>query len=239
MNSYYQNLLGEIVRLFAENDPEKANRLIQNELDLPYVPKDALEALEKVRDESAAERKAPGASRDDIEQWINGTPAQKERAAASLQSMNLREYHAEVQKLLLDPALIQEFKGELIEALMQQKIDEPYTMVRDGMEISFVPSLLTEKKNDPVYRQAKKDLEDWFYADNPSFCHFCLQLLDQEVLETRPFDFEGTDPAALAASIARLVFHSLRDEEGWERFVRRQPENGIQTYPLYIEKRGE
>lgn len=240
MNSYYQNLLQEIVTLFSQGQTSKAQAKLENELEMPYVPADVYDALQAVKEEHAASSlSAQGLpSAETLSQWCSGTEAQKEKAAVLLQKMNLRQFRPEVQKLLKDPKLVQEFKGELIEALMEQGIQDSYAMDRNGVQIEFIPSAIVPKEKDSVYLKARRLFDDWFYADNPAFAGFCEQLLDQELLEMRPFDFEGSDPEALASSIVQLVFKAMKDEEGLEKFKADHQLPNEPDYPLLIARRG-
>lgn len=242
MNPYYQSLLKDIVTLFAGGEYEEADSLIKKELELPYIPAEAQEILENYRDECAPHlvRSRPS-SRYSLEELIHGDERQKEMAASLLQSMNLRQYHSEVQQLLNASDLVQEFKGELIEALMSQRIAETYSIVPAGESkpVEFVPDDIIPADKDPVIIRTREYFSDWLEAGNPSMADFCRQLLEQEILEMRPRDFRNVHPRELAASIVRLVFQAMQDPEGWEKF---EYEWNLQTtaeYPLYIEKRGE
>lgn len=228
MNSYYQELIDGLRSEFEAGNTGAACARLENELAMPYIPEDVRTELEKLKKAFPLPQRAKGMpSEEELDELISGSTAQKEKAATVLQKMNLREYHSQVQKLLSDPKLLQEFKGELIEALIAQKIDDEFSMEKDGTEIVFQPSLITPASKDPVYRKALALFDDWFGADNPYLAGFCTQLLDQELLEMRPFDFEGTDPQALAASIALLVFRAMKDTQGEQDFLSTHP--GLET----------
>lgn len=240
MNPYYQNLVSQIVDLFGKGEFDKANTLIQSELSLPYIPQDALDILEQYQDECRPYlSRMPARDPLQLEKWVHGDARSQEMAASALQSMNLRQYKPEVQTLLSSDKLLQEFKGELIEALMEQKLEDEYTINKDGMEIAFIPSLITPKEQDSVVNESLKLLDDWLSADNPALLSFCQQLLDQEILEMRPLDFEDIDPAWLAASLVRLVYEAMQDEEGWKAFADKHNLEDANKYSLLIEKRGE
>lgn len=240
MNPYYQSLLSEIVRLYSNGEYDRVNALVQEELSMPYIPAEAQEILEHYQAESRSYlSKTPASSRDQIENLVRGTMAQKEMAASALQAMNLRQYQSEVQTLLNADDLLDEFKGELIEALIEQKLDDEFTIRKDGLEIEFIPSLILDKNSDPVLARAREYFDDWMTSDNPGLAAFCQQLLDQEVLEKRPFDFQDEDPKALAASVVRLVFEAMGDPDGWNQFVCDHCLEKVKAGPLLIEKRGE
>lgn len=242
MNSYYQNLLKDVVTLFQEQNYEKANQLIDEELSMPYVPQEAHELLEHYKDECRPYlSRVRGVSDEELEKWSSGTEVQQERAVTALLSMNLRQYLPEVRKLLLSEHLLDEFKGELIEALIEQKVDGTFRVRKAGSAepVSFSATEITPAGEDPVVKKAKAYLDQWLSADNPSLENFCQDLLKQEILEKRPHDFKGEDPQILAASLVRLVYEAMMDREGYDRFARQHGLDQLPESPLLIEKRGE
>lgn len=242
MNSYYQTLLGDVVKLFQKKKFEKASQLINEELSMPYVPAEAQQILEQYQEECRPYlSRTRHVSDEELEQWCeNGSESQKERAVTALLSLNLRQYLPEVRKLLLAENLLDEFKGELIEALIEQKLDETLRIRKsDGRLVSFNPSKIVPAEQDAVIQQTKNLLDQWLSADNPSLENFCEELLKQETLERRPDDFSGQDPQVLAASLVRLVYEAMNDREGYDRFIRKEKLEQLPETPLLIEKRGE
>lgn len=240
MNSYYQNILEEVLRLYTSGDYKEAQQAARKELEVPYVPADVQKQLEETISECSAHIEKPRASEADrLEAWIHGTPSQKEKAVSALLHMNLRDYLPEVRMLLNDSELLQEFKGELIEALMEQNIEEEICMDKDGMQMCFVPSLISKSENDPVLGAARQYFDEWLSGSNAMTYDFACQLLHQEALEMRPLDFEGIDPKELAASIVRLVYEAMKDNDGWKKFAADHALKENSQYPLFIEKRGE
>lgn len=242
MNSYYQTLLGDVVKLFQEERFEKASQLINEELSMPYVPAEAQQILEQYQEECRPYlSRTRHVSDEELEQWCeNGSESQKERAVTALLSLNLRQYLPEVRKLLLAENLLDEFKGELIEALIEQKVDETLRIRKsDGRLVSFNPSKIVPAQQDAVIQQTKNLLDQWLSADNPSLENFCEELLKQETLERRPDDFSGQDPQVLAASLVRLVYEAMNDREDYDRFIRKEKLEQLPETPLLIEKRGE
>lgn len=240
MNSFYQSIFDNIQALRRAGKAPLALAVIEQELSIPYVPEEIAARLEELRKEIESDQPQPvpdSAMR--LDSLINGSPAAKEKAVAVLQTLNLRNYHDQVQKLLNDPMLLDEFKGELIRELIRQRIEEPFSISKDGLDFEFVPSLITPDYKDPTLVQVRKLFEDWLGGSFVLSEDFAGQLLEQEVLETLPLSFEEVDPRSLAASIVRLVYISMKDEAGWKTFARDHNLEQIQLYPLKIEKRGE
>lgn len=237
MNSYYQSCIKEIERLLNEEKVQLAHEMICQELSMPYIPEDALNVLQELKKDCISQMDMP-VKNVELEKLIQGNAFAQEKAVSMLEGMNLRLYHDEVQQLLDSDDLLDEFKGELIEALMEQKIDEPYT-IKKGFQITFVPSSILLTREDETIQQAQVLFDQWFSNDNPSFYHFCMRLLEQEILETRPFDFTDIEADSLAKSIVRLVLNAFGQSDQFEAFVIIHNLQDIADTPLNIEKRGE
>ncbi|MDD7467495.1 MAG: hypothetical protein SO178_03315 [Floccifex porci] len=240
MNSYYQSLIHEIEQLMDESKWSLAYDLIHQELSMPYVPMDIMEILQnkEIECKSYLQVSLPRVDEDKILKWIHGTPVQQEKAVSELCTMNLRAHEYEVQEAL-NALIPNEFKGELIEALMEQKIDTPYKILKNGLEITFIPSSILTMKEDPTLIQTKKIFYELLSNDNPAFYQFCLRLLEQEVLEMRPFDFVDIEPESLAKSIIRLVMDAFGQSEEFLAFMKIKDLEEVDELPLLIERRGE
>ena len=240
MNPYYQSFVQEIQELINDSKYQQANDMIEQELALPYVPQDVLDILHDKKEEIAPHIEKCGnrQTMPDLAKWVHGTDVQQVKACSMLVTMNLRLYEEEVQTLL-DSDMLMEFKGELIEALMEQKIDTPYRIEKSGMEVTFIPSAILPSTEDETIVQTKKIFETWFSSFNPAMYNFCLRLLEQEVLETRPFDFQGLDSTALAKAIVRLVSKAMGQIEELDLFYKVHNLDQVENYILSIEKRGE
>ncbi len=240
MNAYYLSLLKEIQKQIDDKSYQTAYDLIHQELELPYVPKEAMEVLEEYQKECLSHMDRPIRSADDeqLQAWIQGSLQQQEKAVSLLQNLNLRNYHDEVQTLL-DSKLLDEYKGELIESLMEQKIDDSYIVIKNGLEITFIPSSIISKDEDDVLIRARELFDQWFSNNNPAFQNFCNRLLEQEVLEVRPFDFMDQDPYVLAKAIVRLVLEAFGQSDQLAAFIQIHELQDVADMPLEIERRGD
>lgn len=239
MNPYYQSLLNDIESMIQEGRFADALRIVTEELSMPYVERDALEELRGRQADCMAHVDVVSKHKEfDLDALIRGSEAQKEKAVSLLKQMNLRLMEREVQTLL-DSDLVDEFKGELIEALMEQKIDTPYHVVKDGLDVTFVPGAIIKADEDPSIVEARRLFETWFSNDDPAFCNFCNRLLDQEIYETRPFDFSDLDALPLAKSIVRLVYEAMGQNDELLRFEQANGLEQVENYTLAIEKRGD
>lgn len=240
MNPYYRSLLTQIQSLMDQESYKEALDLIDQELLVPYVDREVEEILKSYHDTCKAhiETSIPTFDINELMAYATGSQAQKIKAVSILKTLNLRQYN-EVIQVLLDSDLEQEFKGELIESLMEQRIDDAFTIQKDGLKITFVASSIVNANEDPVLLQAKEYLDDWLGNDNPAFLNFCYRLLEQETLEMRPLDFEGIDPLSLAKSIVYLVMDAFGQTQEFATFEAIHGLLEVKMYPLGIERRGE
>ena len=223
-----------------ESKFQEAVDQIDQELSMPYVPEETMHTLSDLKEECMSHLEQFGYRQkiEDLSKWVHGTEVQKEKAASMLLSMNLRQYEEEVQTLL-NSDLLGEFKGELIEALMEQKVDTPFKVNKSGLEVTFVPSTIVKSDEDKTIVQARNLFDTWFSSFNPVMRNFCLRLLDQEILEMRPFDFQGMNSLALAKAIVRLVSEAMGQIEELDLFYKVHGLDQVENYKLSIEKRGE
>lgn len=240
MNAYYQSLIQEIKKQIGDEQYAKAYELICQELNMPYVPQEVMDALEEYKSicKPCVEHRNTSPDFNKLQDYIHGTQEQQIYAIGLLENMNLRMYHDEVQELLYSD-LPDEYKGTLIEALMEQKIDDPFELIKSGLNITFIPSSILPMPQDTTICETSSLFEAWFTNSDPTMIQFCMTLLMQLVLFERPFDQEDKEPYALAKSICRLVFDAMQKSDEWPDFIREHGLESIEDISLSIEKRGE
>lgn len=238
MNSYYKSLLEEIEKNIQEEKYDLAWKLIEDEQAMPYVPEDVSNALQDYKKTCLPYQKKEPKSLE-LDALVHGNQRQQELAVSMMKSYNLRQYQDEVQTLLNSDLLLDEIKGELIEYLMEQKINSTYSMKKSGLEISFIPDVIPTQEEDQTIVETKRIFELWFENDNPTFLNFCNRLLEQEILESRPFDFTEVEAMSLAVSIVKLVSESFGQSEEFAAFIQLHQLQDIVAYPLLIERRGD
>lgn len=224
LNPYYCSFIEQTEDLLEQGQYRQALALLQNELALPYIPADVQPLLEDLRP-------------DLLQTLIEGSEEQQLKACEMLSRLNLRQNEPLVRELL-DTARTPIVQGRLIEGLMEQKIDTPFVLERDGLEIDFIPSVVVPADKDPVYHQIREILGAWF-ADQPLFLEFANTLLEDERLSRLPFDFLEENPAAEAKAIARLIYEGMGMEQEWDAFTEAHGLGDIPNRILTIEKRGK
>lgn len=240
MIAYYQSLIDEIKKQIDEKRYAEAYDLICQELNMPYVPQDVMDLLDEYKSEckSMLEPRNTSPNLSKLQDYIHGSLEQKIYAVSILENMNLRMYHEQVQELL-DSDLPDEYKGTLIECLMEQRIDDPFEMIKSGLDITFIPSAILPMNQDSIIQETCSLFETWFMNEDPTMVQFCTTLLMQVILSERPFDQMDKDPYELAKSVCRLVFEAMCKSDEWPGFVKKQGLKKVKDIQLSIEKRGE
>lgn len=241
MNSYYQSMMEDLHCLLEKGELDQARAIVKDELSMPYIPVDVQNALEQIRTEimTPAAQAASGLSVDKIRRLAAGSIEQKATACRMLDSLNLRQCEDLVQSLLDEPTLPDEARSALITSLMEQRVEDPFHIKKNGTDVEFVPTLIVPPEQDPVLKETDRLLQQWLASDDPVLYNFASELERMEVEAAMPFDFDGVDPTDLAAALVHTVFESLQDEEGWKAFARKHSLETVREYPLLIKKQGE
>lgn len=240
MNPYYLSVMEQISREMAEQKYQQAYQTITQELSVPYIPQDVEPMLQSLLRECAAHlpRRGSGMSPEKLSRLIHGSPEQQEAAVAALSGLSLRLYPDLVEDVL-ESEVSDLIKGQLIEALMEQKIEEEYRMEKGGLEIDFIPSAILPASQDPGIQEALGWFETWFSSSRPDLELFCRSLLEQEIWASRPFDFQEEDGRLLAGRIVKLVFEALQDQEGYQTFLKEHELEPADSCRLHIEGKGD
>ena len=164
---YYKELVSNIEKAIESADYDKASKLIDDELSLPYVPKDVLEKLREFKENIPAEDINRTLSEEEIREYLKGNEYRQLVAVEQLNKLNLREYYDLCNEYLKSDGFINA-KVLLIESLVRQEISDEYTMLKDGMLFNFIPRYVMLPEESEGYNTALKILSD-YYMKEPSY----------------------------------------------------------------------
>lgn len=184
MSNYYEELLSEINNKIQEGSEDEAIAMIQEELRMPYVPLETEEKLVTVLDNLIKTKKAEARSEiqlseDELRAYLKGSELKQLKAVQCLCGMNLRGSLELVEDYLKQnphPAAA----ALLIDACIEQEINEELTYIQDGTEITFIPRYREHPWESDGYKEAAAKLREWFENDNPSLLELVMQLVNQE-----------------------------------------------------------
>ena len=211
----------------------EAYALVNHELSMPYIPTEAEEELKSLEKELRLEM-AQSRSFDlnKLDKWLlEGNDEQQLGAVNALCGMNLRNH--------LD--LISEYFSKerypnavclLIDALIEQDINEEVHILKDGLEIEFVPRYVERPFECDGFVEGNELLKEWFGNDNPSLYQLCAETLVHECYLFLPLTYESEDAYQLAYSIAATIMSAMEGEEAFERWTLAKNIKKVPIMPL-------
>lgn len=209
---FYEEIQTEIKALMDNKNYDEAQRLILNELNMPYVPASFEKEMQIYLNEIKAVKKENTKilSAEDIIEGLNGNEAMQLQAINALNQANCRQFIDEIQDYFNSKPHLN-LQALLIDTLIDQQLMDEFTVFKDDVEITFIPRYVEKPSDTDGFTEAEKCFESWFGSDNPSFVELCRQYLIQETFLMLPLAYEQDEGLLLALSIAEAVSESLDD----------------------------
>lgn len=205
---YYKELVSNIEKAIESADYDKASKLIDDELSLPYVPKDVLERLREFKENIPAEDINRTLSEEEIREYLKGNEYRQLVAVEQLNKLNLREYYDLCNEYLKSDGFINA-KVLLIESLVRQEISDEYTMLKDGMLFNFIPRYVMLPEESEGYNTALKILSD-YYMKEPSYFLMARDLLYKDCFMALPLSYISEEGEMLARNIISYLDSVLK-----------------------------
>ncbi|MGI6608232.1 MAG: DUF3196 family protein [Erysipelotrichaceae bacterium] len=220
--NYYQTIVNHIEKLIENNDFISANRIIEEELSMPYVPKDVLMKLQQLHDickfNLSEEKKREILSPEEVYEYLKLGTAKAYKALETLSTANIRNYLEVIKELLIDDSVNRVLKSLLIEQLQIQQISNIVNFTVDSQVYSIIPSRISSPLLQPNYNVISKKLDE-IIKKNPSFLQQCQIVLINVIYDKYPFLIEDEEIENITYSIIGYVFKAYHDEEGLQRFL--------------------
>lgn len=200
--NYYEETLEKINKYLNENKIDDALKLIEKELEAPYLPKEFNDELVRLYKEN---RKIESFKLDDdnLEEYLYSTYEKQLIAVNYLDKKNLRDYIDICNKYLCSDGFINA-KVLLIDSLIRQEIGEEISMINEGMEYNFIPKYLLPVEESDGYLSAKKYLQD-IYLKEPSKLKMSMDLLYKELILNLPINMIAEEGIILAKKIEEYI----------------------------------
>lgn len=232
--NYYDEILDEIEMCCMRNENDRALRLIENELSMPYVPSQLEKKLKELRIEIKADmkntvRKLPGM--EEIEAGLKGDTAAQLKAVDALSQLNCRNCIDWIQEYF-DTYSHPNIQALLIETLIDQQISNEFRILYEGQEIVFIPRYAEKPQDTEGFVEAKRLLSNWFESSNPSFMKLCEQLLIQECFLMLPMAYDFMEAESLALSIVESVSNLLDEGETMNELMKDLGIQDFMKFPL-------
>lgn len=205
MMNYYNELIETIEDSIKEEDFHEARRLIINELNMPYVPRDIEEKLNdylKIVDQHFQRNES--LSEEQIAEFLlNGDEQHQLLAVSKLDKMNLRDHVDLCEQYLLKDASINA-RALLIDSLIAQQIDHEFHYKNKDRMISFTPSRMVRVTETKSFQYCISRLNDDLMKE-PSKLKLAGQLLYKEFMLNLPEEIKTENCDRIVSHIEEYI----------------------------------
>lgn len=215
--NYYEDIVSQVETLITNKEYQQALVMIQEELNMPYVPKETLVKLEayEILCQQALKENQPKrqVDFDEIAKGLFLDDFSAMNSIVMLNDLNLRNYMDECQEILTqltNPVLT----GLVILQLSQQKIDHEFTIDKNGLTMSFYPVYVEAPNQSDGYQFASNFFQQEFFKE-PQFENLCQELLIQEALSYLPLSYSEEEGLYLAYSLIKKGFLLSNRSQEW------------------------
>ena len=207
--NYYDETLVKIEDLIKEENYEEAKRLILNELEISYVPKEFEEKLYDLLSLINEKTfKILHLNIDDIEKYLFMDDLHQLQAVSELDKLNLRDHISLCDKYLKSNCN-EAARAYLIQSLIIQQINHVFVCDKNGEKISFNPSNMSNIEETGGYRSCLNALSEVFMKE-PSMLQIAHELLYKELLMALPEQLDENDGLLLADKIENYVREAFK-----------------------------
>ncbi len=226
MGNYYDILVENINQALKANDYGLVKQLIDDELNMPYVPLEVEKKLKALKERLPHKDEALKTINVDYEMialLLKGSVQQQVQAIEYLDDLNIRVYLPLIKDYLINDNLAI-IKCYLIAICIRQQINEELAIEKDGLSYQVIPSALQLPEQSDGYSLCQKRLEDMMINDDPSLLNMTLDVLHQLAYLKLPDEYDIDEIEVLTYSILRYVLKAMNNEDRW---LKLKEENAI------------
>lgn len=202
--NYYEDVLYRITSFINNEKYEEAKRLVLNELDVSYVPKDFEDRLKELLSFINEKTfKVNILSDEDIQKYLYMDENHQLIAVDELNRKNLRDYIDMCNRYLKSNGFINA-KILLIDSLIRQEINYEFECLKNNEIIRFNPSEIDPIEKSNGYLSCLNALRKRFMKE-PSMLYMAEQLLYKEAITALPFNIDKNNGIKLADKIENYI----------------------------------
>ena len=207
--NYYDELLSKLDELMDNKHYKEAEKLIDDELSMAYVPKDIESKLKEYKDEVKVYTfRSRSLNEEQIEEYLYNDPEHQLRAVTELDKRNLRDLIDLCDKYLRSNGFINA-KVLLIDSLIRQQIDHRFVYINNDDRYEFNPKDVKKADEAEGYLSAINCLQE-YYLKEPSKLLLAEQLLNKEALLALPFNLSYEDGIKIAEKIENYIDEAFK-----------------------------
>ncbi len=202
--NYYDELLDQIQQLMMKEEYEDAKRLILNELDLPYVPRDIEKKLHELLDAVSSFLDYPRELNEfQIREYLFKDEEHQLLAVNQLDRYNLRDHLELIEKYLLSDGSLSG-KALLIDSLIRQQVDHVFFYHSQSRDLTFCPKNMTEITVNSCFQYCLMALREDLMKE-PSKLKIAEQLLYKQFMFHLPESYELSEGSFIVSKIEDYI----------------------------------
>ena len=196
MDNYYEECISKVEALIEDKKFDQAKTILEDELDMPYVPNDYLQVfkeLYRLIPKGNSNNKLYLDSMEEIENSLFLDEEQQLQAMLSLERLNLRPHLSELRSWLESGEIETWIKQQILVFLLEQGIAEKFRVNLEGELTEVNTDTLSHPFKNENYLNQVRILKSELEQKNPSFYQLCMQELNYQVGNLFPFKHETVD----------------------------------------------
>lgn len=221
MDQYYEEILLEIAKLMERKQYKEVYDLLEDEFKMPYIPLESETKMIEIYNDVRArlnQEKNKRMDEDTLEETLHSSLEGAMQVVTYMKEHNIRKYSDMIRTYFVQkPHYL--IKALLIEALIEQGVNEPFSTSVEGMDVEFIPAYIELPMEADGAQACIQILRTYFENENPSFLMMCIDTLIKELYYRLPMNLEEDEAEALAVAIALYVYDAHEDVDGKESFL--------------------
>lgn len=239
MDQYYEEILREIAKLLEQKEYQEVYDLLEEEFQMPYIPAESeakmIEIYNEVRSILKAKQGEKRLDEDELEDLLNRNVESAMQVVQYVKERNIRQYSDLIAAYLKNrPHYL--IKALLIEALIEQGVNETFTTDVEGYSVDFIPSYIELPMEADGAQACVQILRTYFENENPSFLMMCIDSLIKELYYRLPMNLDEDEALGMAMSLIAYVYSANGESEQFEAFKLKHQLDQMPSIDLLLEK---
>ncbi|MGN1399406.1 MAG: DUF3196 family protein [Erysipelotrichaceae bacterium] len=222
MQDFYTDLLDRIDNLIGEQQYQQAEKLIDDELKMPFVPleieKKLIEYQRSIKGYLSQPLLQQQLSEQQLYQYLTSSSQKGFKALQYLQKSNIRNYLTFIQQLLSSDEVNHLLKCLLFEILVDQAVNCEVEFKKQDQLIQLNPIMHNKAVEQEGFDLVNQRLQQ-LLCGNPSFLNQCQLVLVNALYDLYPTLLLKDDVDIYCFSIIKYVCQAYGDLQKWQDFA--------------------
>lgn len=206
--NYYEKMLEKLSSLI-KTSPKEALDIINEELKVPYVPKDVLDKLLELKSSiDVDDNDGFSLNIDTIKKYLYEDEDKQCIAVEELSKLNLRDHEDIISDFLLSSGSIRA-KVMLIIALKNQESSREYSVLKENKIYPFVPKYIVLPEESSYFKKSIIYLNE-YYMKNPDMLQLAKELLYNDYILYLPLTRDLNDVKYITSKITQYIDKSFK-----------------------------